>query len=191
MRARCKGTKMKKTSILFGAAAAVACATGAAHADVYGKLQTGGTFESKYTTPGPDRELDGGWDWGGAVGGNVSPNVRLEGEFSQNRSDFKSIPGESKASFALANAYYDFSPDAQVTPFVGAGVGAGKLDIGASDDTAFAYKLTGGVAAKFSDRVTGELAYNHKAAPDLNLGGVDARYRENAVTAGVRVRFGQ
>lgn len=181
---------MKKVSILVGAAA-LAFAGSAAHADVYGKLETGGTFDGQYSLPGPDQKLDGGWDWGGAVGGNVTPSVRVEGEFSQNRSDFKSIPGDSKASFALANAYYDFSPDAQVTPFIGAGVGAGKIDTGANDDTAFAYKLTGGVAAKFSDRVTGELAYNYKAAPDLKLGGVDAKYRENAVTAGVRVKFGQ
>lgn len=182
---------MKKVSILFGAAAALACATGAANADVYGKLETGGTFDGKYSLPGPDQKLDGGWNWGGAVGGNVTPSVRVEGEFSQNRSDFKSVPGDSKASFALANAYYDFSPDAQVTPFVGAGIGAGKIDTGAADDTAFAYKLTGGVAAKLSDRVTGELAYNYKAAPDLKLGGVDAKYRENAITAGVRMKFGQ
>jgi opacity protein-like surface antigen len=182
---------MKKASILFGAAGALLCVTGAANADVYGKLQTGGTFGGEYTLPGPDQELDGGWDWGGAIGGNVTPNVRLEGEYSQNRSDFKSIPGDSKANFALANAYYDFAPDAQVTPFVGAGIGAGKIDTGAADDTAFAYKLTGGVAAKFSDRVTGELAYNHKAVPELSLGGVDAKYREHAVTAGVRVKFGQ
>jgi opacity protein-like surface antigen len=78
-----------------------------------------------------------------------------------------------------------------VTPFVGAGIGAGKIATGAADDTAFAYKLTGGVAAKLSDDVTGALAYNYKAAPDVKLAGVDAKYRENAVTAGVRVKFGQ
>lgn len=182
---------MKKVSILVGAAAALACAAGAANAEVYGKLETGGTFDGKVNTPGPDVDLDGGWAWGGAVGGNVTPAMRVEGEFSQNRADFKSIPGDNRASFLLANAYYDFAPDAQVTPFVGAGVGAGKIETGAADDTAFAYKLTGGVAAKFSDRVTGELAYNYKAAPDLKFGGVDAKYHENAVTAGVRMKFGQ
>jgi opacity protein-like surface antigen len=181
---------MKKLPVLLGAVAALAFAS-AANAEIYGKLETGGTFDGKYSLPGPDQKLDGGWQYGGAIGGNVTPSLRVEGELSQNRSDYKSIGGDSRASFALANAYYDFSPDAKVTPFVGAGIGVGRIDAGAADDTAFAYKLTGGVAAKFTDRVTGELAYNYKAAPDLKLGGLDAKYRENAVTAGVRVKFGQ
>jgi opacity protein-like surface antigen len=185
---------MKKTSKLWIRAAAfgfVLAAGGAAHAETYGKLETGGTFDGKLRTPGADADLKGGWEYGGALGTNVSPNVRLEGELSQQRSDLKS-GGKAPATLALANAYYDFRPDAQVTPFVGGGIGAVKLDpSGPAHDTAFAYKLTGGVATKFSDRITGELAYRYTAANELNLGGVDTKYHDNAITAGVRIKLGQ
>lgn len=178
--------------VLFALAAVSACALAAsAHAEVYGKVEGGGTFSGKHEYGGVDAKTDGGWQLGGAVGASVTPNVRLEGEISHQRADFESSTQQSRATLGLANAYYDLAPDAQFTPFVGGGVGFARVDNGPADDTGFAYKLTAGAAAKFSDRVTGELAYRYTAAPDLTFGGVDAKYRENAITAGVRIKLGQ
>jgi opacity protein-like surface antigen len=182
---------MKKSLTLISAAAlgAAFAVGGIANAETYGKLELGGTFDGKYKGPGTT-DLDGGFEAGAAVGGNVSPNVRLEGELSQQRSDLKA-GGKSRATFALANAYYDFTPDNPVTPFVGGGIGAVRVDpSGPAKDTKFAYKLTGGVATKFNDRMTGELAYRYTAADDLNLGVGKTDYHENAITAGVRFKFG-
>jgi opacity protein-like surface antigen len=164
----------------------------AAHAEgIYGKVEAGGTFSGNYAIPGPDAKLDNGWEAGATLGGNVIPNVRVEGEISHQKSDFKGAPGDSEATFGLANVYYDFPTGGTFKPFVGAGVGVGKLDTGADDDTGLAYKLTGGLAKEFSNGVTGEVAYRYTAAPNLKLSGVDADYHESAITAGVRLKFGQ
>src|SRR5262249_18713988 len=137
-------TKKFLLPTMLGAAAfgAMLATAGAANADTYGKVELGGTFDGKYKNNSGDADLDGGWEAGAALGTNVSPNVRLEGELSQQRSDLKAGGGKSRASFALANAYYDFTPDSQVTPFVGGGIGAVKVDpSGPAHDTKFAYKL--------------------------------------------------
>lgn len=185
-------TKHSQTWIRAAAFGVVLAAAGGAHAETYGKLEVGAGFNGKLESSGPDADLEKQWHIGGAVGGNVTPNVRLEGELSHGRADIKNGFGGTQTTLAMANAYYDFAPDARFTPFVGGGIGAASVNpTGTGRDTGFAYKLTGGVATKLSDRMTGELAYRHTAAKNLNFGGPDVDYQDNAVTAGVRIKLGQ
>ena len=138
-----------------------------------------------------DLEHDGGWLLGLAVGSAFN-NYRLEGEFEYRTSDFsaKGISGDEtlKTISLMANGYYDFNMDSGFTPYVGAGIGFARHDIGDDDDTVFAYQATLGVALAMSETMDLDFAYRYFATADPDFG-VELDYDSHNFTVGVRFKM--
>jgi opacity protein-like surface antigen len=180
-----------KTLILPAVAALGALLAGPpAAADVYLKGELGGGFSDRYDVNGANADLSNSWLLGGAAGTDIAPHVRLEGELVHSKADIQG-GGHSRTTAGFADAYYDFGDGAQITPFVGAGLGYGAFDTSAGKDDSWAWRLTAGAAKSLSPRLTAELAYRYEEAPDLSIAGLDTSYRSSFVTAGLRWKLGR
>jgi opacity protein-like surface antigen len=179
-----------KISILPALAALGALLTAAsAGADTYLKGELGGGFSDQYDVNGANVDLSNSWLLGGAVGTNLAPHIRVEGELLHSKADLQA-GGHSTATAGFANGYYDFGDGSHLTPFVGGGLGYGKFDTSAGKDDSWAWQLAAGVAKTLSPRLSAELAYRYVEAPDLSISGLDANYHSSFVTAGLRWKFG-
>jgi len=110
--------------------------------------------------------------------------VRLEGEgFYQGHdadtSTAYGISGEARAERAsyglLFNVYYDFVNDTRLTPFVGAGIGASRVEVTdvtdnfkSVKDLVFAWQVGGGLAYAITDRVFADLKYRYYRTSDIS-----------------------
>jgi opacity protein-like surface antigen len=184
-----KSRKLAALTAALGVSMAALAIGAQAHAETYLRGEISGGFSDQYSLPGPNADLDNAWRVDGAVGANIAPHVRLEGDLAYSKADIQG-GGDSKATIGLGNVYYDFGDNSKFTPFVGAGVGWGKFDTSVGDDDSWAYQLTAGVSRAFSDRLTGEVAYHYTAAPDLTISGTDADYKSSFVGAGLRWKLG-
>jgi opacity protein-like surface antigen len=181
--------KIMKTLLLASVFAASALtATVASAQDWYVRGGVGGTFSS---------DLDGAATRDGY---QLNDNIRLEGELAHLQGDVSGpLGGDVKVLGGFANAYYDFNPNGQFQPFVGAGIGLARVDVDSGaiddDDTGFAYQFKAGVAHPFNERLTGEVAYRYVGVTDVTAGTgpsrVDGDYTTSAVTVGLRYKLGQ
>ena len=136
--------------------------------------------------------------------------TRVEAELGYQKSDLDTLDF-GIASFALSgdvsslslmcNGYYDFDTGGPASPFLTAGVGLAKVDIGdfsvpatglppvSDDDTVAAYQFGGGVAFQVNERMTLDLAYRYFATADLNFATTQAEYKVHRFTAGLRLAF--
>jgi len=191
---------MKKTALAAFAAVAALAVAGAASAqtsDWYVQGNAGANFQNKLGS-GPSLKGDDGWAISGAVGRQITPNIRAEGELFYSTSDGETAgSGDLKTTAGFVNGYYDFNPGGAIQPFLGAGVGFAqvKADGGAfdDDDTGFAYQFKAGVAHPFTERLTGEVAYRYVNVADVELGRgaahIDGDFETQAVTVGLRYGF--
>ena len=180
---------MARTSLAaFGVCLGALVTAAAAQAEgTYLKGDVAGGFADRYS---PGSGLDDNWRAGIGIGTNVTPHIRLEGEYIRNESNFKTTGGHSKADIGMANAYYDFGDGKGFTPFVGAGAGYGHFDTAAGDDNSVTYQATAGISKAINNRLTGEVAYKYLDAPDLHLGATDTKYRSSFAGVGFRYRLG-
>ena len=194
-----------KSLILAAASAAAllvvpAAASAADDNGWYVRGDTGATFDGRIDgTNGP--KSDSGWTLGAGVGKSLGNGFRAEGQVLYLDNSGKSSSGDIKVFGAFANGYYDFLPDAQWRPFVGAGIGVAQVkeDGGPAtaphgDKTVFAYQLHAGIAHPFNDQLTGEVAYHYLGAPSVRFGAtashVDGDFGASLVTVGLRYKFG-
>jgi opacity protein-like surface antigen len=181
--------KLRSLTTLGVALSALMFANAAQAQGLYLKGELGGGFGGAYDGAGT-ADLEDGWRYGAGLGTHLSPNLRLEGELFRSEADVEGAGVESEATVGMGNLYWDFGDVAGFTPFVGAGAGYGQFEAGAFEDEGFAYQLTAGASAAFTDRLTGELAYKFVQAPDLEFAGTDVDYDSSFVTAGLRYRLG-
>lgn len=149
-------------------------------------------------------EFKTGYGFNASAGYNFDP-VRVEFEFGYKQADVDNFssgsgltPGSgSDATFIsyMANAYYDFKNSSQITPYVGAGIGALNGEFRdpdfKSDDTVFGYQLIAGVAYNVTQNVALDLSYRFQsAASDFKIAtGTEVSYMSSNVVAGLRVNF--
>ncbi|MBY0568491.1 MAG: outer membrane beta-barrel protein [Hyphomonadaceae bacterium] len=112
--------------------------------------------------------------------------------------------GSVDTTFLFANGYYDFTPVGPVTPYIGAGVGVGFVNVDYSpsgvtivddDATVFAYQLIGGASFDISERTALFAQYRYRATEDVETdvslfdANLDIENRASIIEAGVRFRF--
>lgn len=138
-------------------------------------------------------EYDTGFTGGAAVGkkfGNY--RAELEGIYEESDVDVSGLDGKTEFYGAMANGYYDFANTTRFTPYVGAGIGYGKVryssDTAGVDSTSedtLAYQGIAGVGYELNPcwTLTGEYRYvgTTKAA--------DTRYQSHSALAGLRYTF--
>lgn len=112
--------------------------------------------------------------------------------------------GSVETTFAMANVYYDFNAWSGFTPYVGAGVGAGFVDVDYSpsgvqivddDATVLAYQVMAGASYDVSDRMEVFAQYRYRATEDVETdvalfdADLDIENRASVLEAGVRFAF--
>ena len=144
--------------------------------------------------PGYSGELsfDGGWAIGVALGVSME-SYRLEGEFEYRSSDAEASGASGdetlKTLSLMANGYYDFQTDSAFTPYIGAGIGFAKHDIGDEDDTVFAYQGTIGAAYAIGPTTDLDFAYRYFATADPDFGGIELEYDSHNFSVGLRFKL--
>lgn len=112
--------------------------------------------------------------------------------------------GAVDTTFAMANVYYDFSSMGAFTPYVGAGLGAGFVDVDYSpsgvgivddDATVLAYQVIAGASYDLSDRMAIFAQYRYRATEDVETdvdlfdAELEIENRASILEAGVRFAF--
>jgi opacity protein-like surface antigen len=195
----------------------VAVAQGQANS-VYLELKAGAAYltDSELEadlTADVDVTYDIGWLVDGAVGYAHESGLRGElalGYRSNELDEFEfsgmSVEGDGRlAAFtAMANGYYDFyldrygtqGPAANLTPFIGGGVGVAILDVDDDDDnvssesdTVFAYQAIAGLSYAFTRNIAGSLSYAYFATTDAKFGEAELDYNSHNVMLGIRYSF--
>lgn len=169
-------------------------------------------------------EIDPGWQAGAAIGVNNFPlanwRTEIEGLYTNNETDdsednFDDVfdTGDEGEDIDTASAdiniyggflnlVYDFPTGMNFRPFLGAGVGYGRVEVDYDDaeakDEVFLWQAKAGVSYALSDTMDVELAYRYLDAEsasfggegvDLNVSGeVDTQL--HSVVAGLRWKFG-
>jgi opacity protein-like surface antigen len=155
---------------------------------------------------------DSGYNAGGRVGFKSNP-LRYEAEFTYinaslhdlnaNNISQLGVTGNTSASLAMANIYYDF-PDMvpAIQPFLGVGLGYGWIHstlqstgpgsaiwYNTGTDNVFAWQATGGFTYNFAECFAVDIAYRYVGTDRAdNLGKV---FQANLGTVGVTYRFNE
>ena len=194
-------------SLILAAAATVALITAATPVVAraaddngwYVRGDAGATFSGRIDgTNGP--RSDDGWTVDLGAGKSFGNGFRSDAELLYLDGSGKSGAGDTHVLAGFLNGYYDFLPNSQWRPFIGAGIGVADVKVDDSlvaphgDQTSFAYQATAGVSHPFTDRLTGEVAYRYIGVPDVKFGSVAERVKGDfgvsLVTVGLRYRFG-
>lgn len=86
--------------------------------------------------------------------------------------------GEVSTTYFMVNGYYDFETTTAWTPYIGAGIGVGAVDVDYSpsdvgiiddDATAFAYQVIGGVDYAFNDSSSVFAAGRYRGTSDVEV----------------------
>lgn len=112
--------------------------------------------------------------------------------------------GSVDTTFLMANIYYDFTQYGAFTPYVGAGVGVGFVNVDYSpsgvgivddDDTVLAYQLMAGASYDLSERTAVFAQYRYRATEDVETqvdlfpASLDVENRGSVIEAGLRFAF--
>jgi opacity protein-like surface antigen len=168
----------KRMSIALVAACSFAGAAAQAQPqNIYARVDTGGSFS---TNAGKDVAVDIGSSpiVGVGVGAKVLPFLRTDVTLSYRPGySFASPPtpieppgttgrGDVKTLAALVNAYYDFPTFAGFTPYVGAGVGVARNEVGT---TTLSLNSNGATVATLSGSTTTQFAWQASAGVSYSI----------------------
>ena len=180
---------------------------------------------SAFVSTAAEIDLDNGFMAGLAVGAQFSPWLRGEVEVSGHWHDAEGaaslyyslssvfttvtadVNGEANALFVLANLWIDLPVGEVIKPYVGGGVGLGRLDadfstaagtVGVDDsDWALAYQLGAGVGFALSSNITIDAGYRYKVIHDAELEAagtagafdISTDYKSHNILLGLRFGF--
>ncbi|MDX2275721.1 MAG: outer membrane beta-barrel protein [Hyphomonadaceae bacterium] len=112
--------------------------------------------------------------------------------------------GSVDTTFLMANVYYDFTQYGAFTPYVGAGLGVGMVNVEYKpsgvgivddDDTVLAYQLIAGAAYELNDRMSLFAQYRYRGTDDVETNvdlfpaSLDIENTSSVVEAGLRFNF--
>jgi opacity protein-like surface antigen len=169
--------------LAFAAAMAV-FAVAPAKADVvdYAELFGGLTFDPSQDVNGISYDLDTGFNVGGALGWNLSPQFALEADFFFTTADYDlAAPADGTLeSFSfMANAVYNIDMGSRFRPYIGAGVGGVQLRFTdgvtsggdpytGDSDIVFGYQGFAGFAINVDNNIDFIAEYRYQGAGDAN-----------------------
>jgi opacity protein-like surface antigen len=112
--------------------------------------------------------------------------------------------GDINAYFALANLWVDIPIDSEIKPYIGGGIGAGRIS-GAIDTaqdlpilndrgTSFAYQLGAGLSLRVAPNATAQIGYRYKAIEPMELEittlfgntEIESHYRSHSLLLGLQ-----
>jgi len=150
------------------------------------------------------RDMDNSVGGMGALGWSYGNNWRTEAEIQYRDNDAKPS-GDAAVWNGMLNAYYDFTNIGlgRFAPYLGAGLGAARVDFGKvpaatstldDNDWVFAYQGIAGVGYRLTDQLNVFADYRYLASMDgsyklTNGTSVDAGYNEHQVMLGIRWNF--
>lgn len=112
--------------------------------------------------------------------------------------------GAVDTTFLMANLYYDLAQMGPLTPYIGAGIGAGMVNVEYApsgigivddDDTIFAYQVMAGASYDLSERMALFAQYRYRATSDVEIdvdlfpAKLEIENRASVIEAGVRFMF--
>lgn len=148
-----------------------------------GSFATGDTSVTDGIGLTVETELDPGFIIGGAIGTTVYENLRGEVEFSYIQADVDTVAGvaipddidaTSTGFNVLANLWYDFENDTGFTPYLGAGLGYGTVEVstdglpGDINASGFLYQLGAGIKMDVADNIALDLGYRYRVMMDAD-----------------------
>jgi opacity protein-like surface antigen len=164
-----------------------------------------------------DVSFDSGYGVSGAVGYTPGPTgtlldyARFEAEIGHRFNDTErftsrgavsNLSGELKSYSYMANAYFDFDTQTQVSPYVGVGAGLATVSLEApslavnDDDSVFAYQFMAGLGwqPEFLLNTVLQVGYRYFGTSDpsfTNASGltIEHEYGVHSMEAGARFRF--
>jgi opacity protein-like surface antigen len=203
---------MKKKLAIIAGSWVILTAGAAQAADApYFSVAAGPAWLSDATLTEGGLSIDASFDTGYGItvaAGHSFDAVRAELELGYRKNGIDSfsgfgvsVPGSGDvtSTSVMANLYYDITPKARWSPFLGAGLGLARVEvdnaavmgivIGDAADTVFAWQLMAGIGCKLTERTTLDLSYRYFATSDPDFSGIEAEYGSHSVMAGVRVSF--
>jgi OOP family OmpA-OmpF porin len=195
-------------------AAMMAAGATAAHATEgwYGRADVGYSTDGSVDLGADDLDLDNDWTQHLGLGYALQNNFRLEGELGHRFNNFGTgvlDDGDVHVWSGMLNGFYDFNRGGRIEPYIGAGIGAARLNLSAvagpisvhDDDTVLAYQAMVGLAIGITERLDLDIGYRYFVADGGEFDGVfdseggdtaitvDGDYEQQAVTVGLRWQF--
>jgi opacity protein-like surface antigen len=154
-------------------------------------------------------EHETGWGIAGGVGYIIGPKLRSELEIGYRSNDVErlTVPafnapagaasGDVSVFSGMVSAYYDIVTWGPITPYLGAGVGFGNIDVDITvagvnrthSDTAFAYQGMAGIRYALTTSVDVKVGYRYFALLDPQFGSTESEYASHNVELGVAFKF--
>jgi opacity protein-like surface antigen len=130
-------------------------------------------------------EDDNAFVAGGGIGYRYNDNMRADLTVDWTSKYNIGAGADLSTTTVLGNLYYDWANDSAFTPYVGAGVGYGWVNVDpGKDHSGLALGLAAGVAVDLTQNIALDLGYRFH---DTMIKGSDPT--EHLVTAGVRFSF--
>jgi opacity protein-like surface antigen len=195
---------------------------------VYVEYAVGLSFPPNQTIKGADATGDGLWGdtkidpgyyVGAALGSNLLDFFRAEVRIDFRGSEVSrmSVQGEASSTdgdvrlfSVMANGYFDLDLDSKVTPWVGAGIGWGRVELDAQNkdgadqldvsdtDSVFVYNFMAGATYEISKITDVSLGYRYVATEDITFQSsigdsrtqkMDYEYDSHEIFLGLRFNF--
>jgi outer membrane protein OmpA-like peptidoglycan-associated protein len=206
---------MKIKNALFGAALALSV-PGAAMAQQTTGFYVGGAggyniledADISRITPGVSATFKDGWAASGTAGYGLGNGIRLELEYAYRENKVDKLGGTGGSGTAtshavLTNVLYDFATGTPFTPYVGAGLGVGRVSYDdfrlggtpfSASSTEFAYQGIAGVSYGITPNLKIDVDYKYFSTLDPRFqvasARIDSEYHAHTIFVGLRWEFG-
>jgi OOP family OmpA-OmpF porin len=204
-------TKTVALAALMASGATVAQAT----EGWYGRADVGYSTDGNVDLgDGGEFDLENDWTTHLGLGYAFQNNFRLEGELGHRFNNFGEDvgldDGDVRVWSGMLNLFYDFNRGGRIEPYIGAGIGAARVEAVATEhpilyvddqDTVLAYQAMVGLAIGITERLDLDVGYRYFVAEGGEFDGqadigngldpitVDGDYEQQAVTVGLRWQF--
>lgn len=160
----------------------------------YAEAEGGVAFVDELEATGFPEEMDTGYNFGGALGMHMTPNVDVEVEVFDVGLGYACCDIDLNALSTMVNVLYNFGLGGMVDPYLGAGLGAVRVKVEDPfiSDSAwqFGYQAMGGLMMNVSSNVGIFAEYRfHDAVGEPFIFGEDIEYHSHNVSGGIQVSF--